>query len=104
MNDLVEYVWQELRQELNTLQAQVKIAQQTERALFTDSIPAYTVATLPTLANGGLGNNTSYTTILFASNGRKSGEGGGAGTGVIGFYQASLDQWLRVEDNTQVVA
>lgn len=101
---LVELVWQELRQELNTLKTQVQNVERIERALVSDSIPAYTVDTLPTAANGGLGNNSSYTTILWASNGRKSGEGVGAGTGVMVAWQASLGQWLRLTDYTQVVA
>lgn len=104
MSDMIEMVWTELRRELNTLKEQVQSAEQTERALFTDSIPAYTVATLPTAINAGLGNNTSYSTILWASNGRKSGEGVGAGTGVMVVWQASLGQWLRLTDYTQVVA
>ena len=103
-SSLVEMVWNELRQELNTIKQEVQINSQVERALFTDSIPAYTVANLPTAANGGLGNNTSYSTILWASDGRKSGEGAGTGTGVMVVWQASLGQWLRLTDYTQVVA
>lgn len=104
MTDMIEIVWKELQQQLNTLQEQVQVAQQTERALFTDSIPAFTVATLPTAATGGLGNNLSYATLLWASDGRKSGEGAGLGTGVLVVWQNSLGQWLRTTDYTQVVA
>jgi hypothetical protein len=103
-SDLIEYVWQELRSELNTQRQAIEDARRTERALIADSVPSYTVAALPTAANGGLGNNASYCTIVFASNGRKSGEGAGAGTGTLCFWQASLGQWLRITDNTQVVA
>lgn len=104
MSDLIELVWQELSQELNMLQQQVQIAQQTERALFTDSIPAFTVANLPTLANGGLGNGSTYVTVAFASNGRKAAEGAGLGTGQLVYYNAPTDQWLRVRDDSVITA
>lgn len=103
-SDMLEIVWKDLKQQLNDLQQQVIIAQQQERALFTDSVPAYTVANLPTAAGGGLGNNTTYATIAWASDGRKSGEGAGLGTGVLCVWQASLAQWLRLTDYTQVVS
>lgn len=104
MSDLTEFVWNTLQGELNDLKKRVQRAQQTEAALFTDSIPAYTVANLPTLANGGLGNGTSYVTLAFASNGRKSGEGAAAGTGQLVYYNAVTDQWLRVRDDSLITA
>lgn len=103
-SEMIEFVWRELKADLNSLQKQVDEAKHVERALIADSIPAYTVANLPTAANGGLGNGTSYVTLAWASNGRKSGEGVGAGTGVLCVYQSSLGQWLRTSDYTQVVA
>lgn len=103
-NSLTELVWKELRDELNALKQQVQVAQQTERALFSDSVPAYTVANLPTLANGGLGNGSSYVTLAFASNGRKSGEGSSAGTGQLVYYNAPTGQWLRVRDDSLITA
>src|SRR5690348_2003336 len=104
MSDMIELVWQELRQELNTLQDKVQANSQVERALFTDSLPAYTVANLPTLANGGLGNGTSYITLAFASNGLKGGEVSPNGTGVLVYYNAPTNQWLKVYDNLVVSA
>lgn len=102
--NMTELVWQELKSEINDLQQKVQVAQQTERALFSDSIPAYTVATLPTLANGGLGNGTSYVTIAFASNGRKATEGAALGSGQLVYYNAPTDQWLRVRDDSVITA
>lgn len=104
MTDLIELVWAELKGDLNTLKRQVQQLEGVERALVCDSIPAYTVATLPTLANGGLGNGTSYVTLAFASNGRKSGEGVGAGTGQLVYYNAPTNQWLRVRDDSVITA
>lgn len=104
MSEMIEFVWKDLQGQLNELKQQVQLARQTEQALFTDSIPAYTVANLPTLANGGLGNGTSYVTLAFASNGRKSAEGVGAGTGQLVYYNAPTDQWLRVRDDSLITA
>lgn len=104
MTDMIEFVWKELKDELRSLKEQVQVAQQTERALFTDSIPAFTVANLPTLANGGLGNGSSYVTLAFASNGRKAAEGAAAGTGQLVYYNAPTDQWLRVRDDSVITA
>lgn len=100
---LTEMVWAELQGQLNDLQKQVQIAQQTERALFSDSVPAYTLATAPLAAQGGLGNGVSYITISWISDGRKSGEGAGLGTGVLAVYQSLSNQWLRLTDYSVVV-
>jgi hypothetical protein len=104
MSDLTEMVWRQLQGQLNELRKQAQINSQVERALFSDSVPAYTVASLPTLANGGLGNGTSYVTLAFASNGRKSAEGAGLGTGQLVYYNAPTDQWLRVRDDSLITA
>lgn len=47
--------------------------------------PNYTVADLPTTAANGA--------FAWASNGRKSGEGSGAGTGVPVFWNSSTSSW-----------
>lgn len=101
---MIEMVWKNLQSQVNDVKKQVVTAQQTERALFTDSIPGYTVANLPTLANGGLGDGTSYVTLAWASNGRKSAEGAGLGTGQLVYYNAASDQWLRVRDDSVITA
>jgi hypothetical protein len=102
-NELTEIIWQELKGELNTLQKKVVTAQQQERALFSDSFPAYTLANAPLAAQGGLGNLTSYATIAWISNGRKSGEGAGVGSGVLAVYTPVGDKWQRLTDYTDVV-
>lgn len=53
----------------------------------------YTVATLPAGTNGG---------VVYASNGRKVGEGAGAGTGSIVVY--SNGAWRRPSDETAILA
>jgi len=46
---------------------------------------SYTVATLPTISGSGI-----Y--VAFASDGRKSGEGAGVGTGVLCYWDGS--DWI----------
>lgn len=54
--------------------------------LIQPNLPVYTVAALPaTAANGQL---------AFASTARKPGEGGGAGTGMIVFWNGATSTWF----------
>ena len=53
-----------------------------------------TVANLPTGATAG--------DLAFASNGRKNGEGGGSGTGVLVFYDGTA--WRAVDTGATVAA
>lgn len=56
-------------------------------------VPTFKVANLPSPTVGR---------IAFASNGRKSGEGAGAGTGVQVYADGTA--WRRVSDDTTVAA
>lgn len=100
---MVELVYGELKSGLNALQKQVDKTEQVERAEIADSIPAYTLANAPNNSDGGLGTGVSYITLAWISNGRKSGEGVGAGTGVLAVFQSSSNQWLRLTDYSAVV-
>jgi len=57
------------------------------------ALPTYTVAGLPGAPNGA---------IAYTSNGRKPGEGAGAGTGVM--VWVSTNRWLSILSGTQVLA
>lgn len=103
MSEIVELIYSELKAELDTIKVQADKNKRVERAEQADSIPAYTVANLPTLANGGLGL-TSYVTLAFAINGRKAAEGAGLGTGQLVYYNAASNQWLRVRDDSLITA
>ena len=104
MSDLTEMVYAELKAQLADMQKEIDANRRVEQALYSDSLPAYTVANLPTLANGGLGNGVSYITLAFASNGLKGGEISPNGTGVLVYYNAPTNQWLKVYDNLVVSA
>jgi hypothetical protein len=56
--------------------------------------PSYEVASLPTGASAGQ--------MAYASNGRKNGEGGGSGTGVLTFYDGS--EWRACDTGATVAA
>lgn len=58
-------------------------------------VKSFTVATLPTSASVG--------TIVYATDGRKNGEGAGSGTGVLVFFDAN-DDWCAVDTGTPVAA
>jgi len=60
----------------------------------TEPVKNFTVATLPTTGFAGA--------ILYASDGRKNGEGAGAGTGVLAFYDGT--NWIAVDSGQTVAA
>jgi hypothetical protein len=64
------------------------------RTANTNIAPTYTVAGLPAVATAGQ--------FAFASNGRKNGEGGGLGTGVICFYDGTA--WRACDTGATVAA
>lgn len=58
--------------------------------------PSYTVVALPATAQTGA--------YAWATNGRKPGEGAGAGTGVPVFWNPSTSQWFSSLSGAQVTA
>lgn len=102
MSDMVELVYGELKAELNALQTQVDRSKRVERAEIADSIPAYILANAPLAVDGGLGDGTSYITLAWISNGRKSGEGAGLGTGILAYYNSSTNSWFGVRSEVAV--
>jgi hypothetical protein len=102
MSDMVELIYQELRQHLAGLQTQIDRSKRVERAEIADSIPAYLLADAPLAVDGGLGDGTSYITVAWISNGRKSGEGAGLGTGILAYYNTSTNSWFGVRSEVAV--
>lgn len=99
-NDLIQLVRAELQQQVNALQEDVHdLHINTEQAGYSNGVQAYTAASLPV---NGVANGQTYVTIAFCSNGRKAGEGAGAGTGVMVYWNAASLQWFKVSDDTVV--
>ena len=67
-----------------------------ERAEVAGAVESFTVATLPANTVGG------PRPVAFASDGRKTAEGVGAGTGVLVYDDGVA--WRRVDDGTTVAA
>lgn len=102
MSEIVELVYTELKKELDNLSVQINKAKRVERAEIADSIPAYTLANAPLAADGGLGDGVGYITLAWISNGRKSGEGAGLGTGILAFYNTATNSWFGVRSEVAV--
>lgn len=104
MSDIVEYVYADLKAQINALETQVDRNKRVERAEIADSIPAYTLANAPLAADGGLGTGADggYITLAWISNGRKSGEGAGLGTGILAYYNTSTNSWFGVRSEVAV--
>lgn len=99
-SDIIDEMWDEMqaiKKQSQTGLAQVHTT--TEQAQFVDGIPAATKANLPST---GLANGTTYATVWFCSNGRKSGEGVGSGTGVPVYWNAATSKWFKFSDDTEV--
>ncbi len=79
---------------LRRLRDRIKDQEANERSEVTNAVPRLTVANLPTPQQAGR--------VRFATDGRKMGEGAGAGTGVL-VYDDSV-AWRRTADDTTVVA
>ena len=101
---MVELVYSELNTRLNNLEVQTSRNKRVERAEIADSIPAYTLANAPLAADGGLGTgaNGDYITLAWISNGRKSGEGAGNGTGILAYYNTGTNSWFGVRSEVAV--
>lgn len=97
-DDVIDYIYKELEKERALRSAQAADARvKTEIAGTAFSFPVSTLAEAPLAAQGMV----SYA-CRFISNGRKGGEGGGAGTGVPCYYNPATDTWLTFHDNTAV--
>lgn len=100
MSDILEMVYEDLLKQIESgKKATAKLLTSTEQSQYGDGIPAATKANLPTT---GLANGTTYATVWFCSNGRKSGEGVGAGTGVPVYYNNATGKWLTFSTDTEV--
>lgn len=104
MSEMAELVYGELKKQLNTLDTTVERTRRVERAEIADSIPAYTLANAPLAVDGGLGTgvNGGYITLAWISNGRKSGETAGNGTGALCFYNTATNSWFGVKSEVAI--
>ncbi len=81
-------------QGLENLRDRIRDLEANERSELTNAVPAVTVATLPIIGEAGR--------LRFVTDGRKVGEGPGAGTGVT-VYDDGAASWRRPSDDTVVL-
>jgi len=94
--DMVEFVWTELGKQIVDNRRDLRlIAQRTERSETAGGHQSYTFATRPTANNSG-GDE------IWISDGRKVGEGAGAGTGVLCYWNPATSTWKLHRDDSNV--
>lgn len=96
MTDMLNLVWSQLQADIQRVKAQAETAlARSERAETAGGVASCAYADLPYAATGaGKGN------LRFVTNVRKVGEGPGAGTGTLCYYNVGDDTWRRVGDDT----
>lgn len=103
MSQLLEAIYTELKQDIASLRQQIADTRlKTVRAETAGGVRAFTYADAPRAAQGGMSDGSQYIDLIWISNGRKSGEAAGAGTGQLCYYDQSIDDYRRVRDDTVV--
>lgn len=104
MDAVANAVWDDLQKQINVLNVRLTdVTQKTARAETVGGLQSFAYADRPLAATGGMQpDNTEYVDVIFVYNGRKSGEGVGAGTGVPCYYDPAVDDYRRFEDNAIV--
>lgn len=91
-SDLPEMIWEDLNRQIADINARVNTLEvRTERSETTSGHPTATVAAAPLAGQGVKGGDE-----LWLSDGRKSGEAAGLGTGVLAFYDPATDSWIPI--------
>lgn len=97
---LSERVFRQVTSELREVRKHISETRlKSERAEIAGGVGASTLANAPTNA----GTNTDGVSLLFISNARKVGEGVGAGTGTLCYFNPATGTWFRVADDTAAV-
>lgn len=79
---------------VRTITSRLRALESRDRAEVAGGVRALAFASLPAAGQPGR--------LLFVTNGRKTGEGAGAGTGVLAYDDGAA--WRRVDDGTTVAA
>ena len=96
MSDMIDLVWNQLEDEIQQIGERAEVAlARSERSETAGGVVAIAYAELPRAIDGA-GDGDIYK----VTNARKVGEGAGAGTGTLCYYNPSDDSWRRVGDDT----
>lgn len=97
--DLVATVYGDLNEQLSAQKRSFERAlARSERSEVAGGMEQSTLVLAPLAAQG-----SSSGDMLFITDGRKSAEGVGSGTGVPAYYNGTTDSWYRMSDDTPVV-
>lgn len=94
----IDIVWMQLQSEIQTLTRRVtNLEQRSEITGETFSFPMSTLAGAPLAADG-----MNAFAVRFITDGRKSGETAGNGTGIPAYYNPATNNWRRFYDDAAV--
>ncbi len=93
---IVDLMWQALQSDLQRVRDEADVARsRTERAETAGGVTTCAYGALPYAASGAAAGD-----VVFCTNARKVGEGAGAGTGTLCYFNSTDDTWRRVGDDT----
>jgi len=95
MDAVIEWVWREMNRRIETLRGEVATnLARSERSEVAGGADGIAFADLPVLADGATNGD-----FYWCTNCRKTGEGVGAGTGVLVYYDETTTAWRRISDD-----
>ncbi len=98
MDAVLEWIWKEVNERIDALRSDVTtFIARAERSEVTGSAEEIAFADLPTIADSPMNGN-----LYWVTDGRKMGEGAGAGTGVLVYYNEATTTWKRIADDSDV--
>src|SRR5690348_9461580 len=96
---LADMIYEDLTQQVKVVQTKLNTSTaQSERAETSAGHPSGTLAQAPLAATGARAGDQ-----YFITNGRKVGEGAGAGTGVMAYYNPATNSWFTSASDTAVL-
>lgn len=102
--DVLDMIWDQLQAQIAALSTRVNdLEQRSESSETGGGFVSFAYADAPRAAQGGMQtDNLAYCDVVFISNGRKSGEGVGAGTGTPAYYDPAIDDYRKFSDDAVV--
>lgn len=98
MSDVLDLMWGELQDEISRQKAEAEVVlARSERAETSGGMPRILFADLPYAADGASSGD-----MRFVTNGRKTAEGPGMGTGCPCYFNGADDKWKRLSDDMNV--
>ena len=98
--DLVSFIFRDMKERIRYNRVLLDtIITRSERSEVAGAFVQVSLANVPFVADGAKNGDQLYIT-----DGRKTGEGAGLGTGIPAYFDEIQNTWLRYSDDTAVVA